>query len=411
MHLKQKNRKTIRAINEYVDYVKFLESTMNVIPVVPSFKPAKTFNTHLIAFYLPQFYPIPLNDAFHGKGFTEWYNVAKILPQYTGHYQPHLPIDVGFYDLSHDDVMKRQIELAKQFGIYGFCSYYYWFSGKKLLEKPFENFLKNADLDFPFCFCWVLENWCRKWDTGNNEVMIKMEFNANEADLFFKDVLPFMKDDRWIKIGDKSLLLFYKLHKYPKDEVRKFVNRLRVLAKENNLNDLYIISCRTSDMFETGIYNSNPKDWDFDAWVDFPPHNLRSNANHAHNVPIKEIKGYVNPKLKATIYDMKKYIQNETYKNISSPYTLFQAVFPSWDNSSRCAETGCSIFEETSPALYKKWLTYCIKWTQKNHGKDKQIVFINAWNEWAEGAHLEPDRKNGYAYLIATREALEECSD
>ncbi len=402
-------KKNTRA--DYVEFVHFLEKNEHNFPPARkelSQETPSVADTRLIAFYLPQFHTIPLNDHFHGNGFTEWINVTKIKPQYTGHYQPHLPIDVGFYDLSHTGVMKRQIELARQYGIHGFCSYYYWFSGEKLLEKPFENYLADKSLDFPFCFCWVLENWTRRWDGGNREMMKEMNFSVEDATPFFNDILPFLKDSRWIKVGEKNLLLFYKLHIFPQQDVLAFTRRLREQAQEAGLPDFYLIACRTDDMFTNGLHNSNPQDWGFDAWADFPPHNLRSDS--CPRPPAKMLTGYVNPELRAQVHDMAAYITQEQYRNNTCPYPLYQTVFPSWDNSSRCAKIGCNIFDGVTPDLYKKWLSYCIDWTREHHARDEQIVFINAWNEWAEGAHLEPDRKHGYRYLEATLDALEETA-
>ncbi|MDR1952220.1 MAG: glycoside hydrolase family 99-like domain-containing protein [Elusimicrobiota bacterium] len=394
----------------YGEFVKYLENKDNKDCFVDIAKtqPSKSFDIKLLAFYLPQFYPIEQNSRNYCQGFTEWFNVTKATPLFKDHYQPRLPIDVGFYDLSHEDIMFRQIELAKLYGVYGFCAYYYWFSGEKLLDKPFNNYLKNKSLDFPFCFCWALENWTRKWDAGDKEVIMRQEFKSGDVEKFFYDIEPYWRDARYIKIDGKILLVVYKPHLFDKETVKTFFESLRKLAEENNVGELYLIYARTSEMFESEFHSQDTAEWGFDAYADFPPHNLRSNKNKELNVPDKKIFGYVNPNFDGRIYDMESYVKNEIYLNDKNDvYNLFKACFPSWDNTPRFPNNGSVLFGLT-PELYKQWLKYCLSWTKKYHKKDEQIVFINAWNEWAEGAHLEPDRKYGYAYLQATRDALEE---
>ena len=350
----------------------------------------------LIAFYLPQFHPIDVNDRYYGKGFTEWTNVAKAIPQFTGHYQPQIPIDVGFYDLRNIDTMRRQVELAKMYGIYGFCFHYYWFSGKRLLEKPILNWLKNKDIDFPFCLCWANENWAKMWDGGNFEPLVKQELKTDDDKLFMKDILPFFKDGRYIKIDNKPVLVIYRPHLFEKKRAKRLFESFKKIAQENGFPGLYLITANSHG------FRDNPRDWGLDAVVEFPPHGL------AGLVPTKEEKGFVNPNFKGTVYDMKPYVEEERY-NYDTEYPLFKTVFPSWDNTARKAYTGAHVFG-MDPDLYKKWLTGVIKITKKRNPASKQFIFINSWNEWAEGAHLEPDDKYGYAYLQSTREALEKIS-
>lgn len=346
-----------------------------------------------IAFYLPQFHTIPLNDDAHGKGFTEWTNVAQALPVYDGHTQPHIPIDVGFYDLAHDDVMYRQIELAKMYGIYGFCFHYYWFSGKRLLEKPIFNYLNNKDLNLPFCLCWANENWSKLWDGGNKEVIMSQHLEENDSEKFFYDILPFLKDERYIRINNKPLIVIYRLGLFEKEKVQNFIETIRTLAKKEGFDGVHIggVIC----------FDHCDDDYDVDSWIEFPPHKM--------NFPLANIKSYINKNFNGTIFNLKEYvIKNEYTKDDNNK--LFKAVFPGWDNTARKALTNAAIFICT-PESYKIWLKNIINWTKRNHCSDEQFVFINAWNEWGEGAHLEPDTHYGYAYLQATKEALEETVD
>lgn len=379
---------------EYTDWLakRNLEKSLEFVP----FKKNKiTKNDEkLIAFYLPQFHTFKENDEWHGKGFSEWTNVTKAIPQFTGHNQPQLPIDVGFYDLSTDKVMYRQIELAKNYGIYGFCFHYYWFSGKRLMEKPIFNYLNNKELDLPFCLCFANENWSKNWDGGDKEVLIEQKFLEDDPKQFAQDIMPFFADERYIKIKNKPILVVYKPQLFKKEILKNFADELNKKAKENGLDGVYLIMAKTQDI------ETNPKEFFMDAVVEFPPHIIDRYAKKV----IK--KTYLNPSFNGRIFDMEGFIKKQEYL-YETDYKLYKTVFPSWDNTARKAYTGASVFE-ISPELYKKWLKDCINWTKEKNNKDEQFIFINAWNEWAEGAHLEPDQKYGYAYLQATKEVLEE---
>lgn len=347
-----------------------------------------------IAFYLPQFHSIELNDKNFGKGFTEWNNVAKAIPQFVGHNQPQLPYDVGFYNLSNDNIMVRQIELAKLYGIYGFCFHYYWFSGKRLLEKPIFNYLNNKNLNFPFCFCWANENWSKLWDGGNKEIILEQKLNDDDDAKFFYDILPFFKDERYIKIDNKPVLIIYRLGLFEKERANTFIQNIRTLSKKEGFEDIYVIGAKTFDVdIDAGFL--------IDAAVEFPPHCLGSVVERVDV-------GYINPNFVGNIVNIDNYVRFNCMTEVNK--RLFKTVFPGWDNTARKAKTGANIFM-CDPVLYKIWLKNIIKWTKVNHNREQErFIFINAWNEWAEGAHLEPDQRYGYAYLQATKEALEEES-
>lgn len=351
-------------------------------------------DVNLISFYLPQFHAIPENDKWFMKGFTEWYNVAKATPQFLGHYQPHLPIDMGFYSLDTTDTIKRQIELAKKNGINGFCFYYYWFNGQKLLEKPIENFLKDKNLDINFCLFWDSSNWTNTWNGGDdNEIMYAQKIDNDTAKRFMDDFLKYAKDDRYIKIDNKPVFVVSTPKNFKKEEFDKFAAKIRQIAKNEGFEDLYLMSLR-GNMNEDEI-----KAWGFDAMLEFFPLGIED------LIPIKKEK-FINPKFTGRRYDMEKFIKEKKYL-YNNGIKVFKNCFPMWDNTARKCYKKAQIYP-SSPKMYKTWLKDIIKWTKENHGKNEQYVFINAWNEWAEGAHLEPDQKYGYAFLNATKEAMTE---
>ncbi len=348
----------------------------------------------LMAFYLPQFHQIPENNLWHGRGFTEWINVTRAVPQFVGHHQPQLPIDVGFYDLTHPDVMYRQVELAKHYGIYGFCFHYYWFSGgKRLLETPIFNWLKHKDLDLPFCLCWANENWSKLWDGGNREVLMRQESRAEDAADFFRDILPFWEDHRYIRIDGKPMLIIYRPNLFTQKNFLRFAGELRRLAAESGLPGIYL------SMVGVDYFEGTATEWGVDAVVEFPP------------MRITHLREYVtdgnpiNPDFKGFVYSMEKAIDSGAIFAAESDAPLFRGVFPAWDNTARKAYSNASVYLQ-SPELYGRWLRGLVNWTRQNHPPDKQFIFINAWNEWAEGAHLEPDSRYGYAYLQETKNAL-----
>ena len=352
-------------------------------------------NPKLITFYLPQFYENEVNDKNFGKGFMEWYNVTKCIPQYTGHYQPHLPIDVGFYNLTHDDIMYRQIELAKQYGISGFCFYYYWFSGDRLLEKPLENFLKNKELNIPFCLFWANETWSHLWDNGNHrDIIKKQELLDNDDEKFINDIIRYFKDERYIKINNKPLLIIYKTQIFPEEKFKKFIISIKNKIKKFGFEDIYLL---TTDNAASKV---DYEKYNFDGIVEF------SNQYIYETCKSLNLKGkFVNPSFKGKIYDVKSMLNEK--KHINTNYkNSFKCACAGWDNSSRKAYSGAQILH-MSPVEFKHWLNDIIDWTKQNRSEDSQYLFIDSWNEWAEGAHLEPDQKYGYAYLQAVKDVLE----
>ena len=345
----------------------------------------------LIAFYLPQFHQIPENDTWWGKGFTEWTNVKAAKPQFAGHYQPHVPGELGYYDLAHDPkILPRQIELAKLYGLEGFCFYFYWFNGKRLLEDPVRHYLENQKLDFPFCLCWANENWSRRWDGLDNEILIGQKHSPDDDLAFIEYISQYFHDPRYIRIAGKPLLLVYRPGLLP--SAKATANRWRQWCRNHGIGEVYLAYTQSFEAV-------NPKKYGFDAAIEFPP-------NRAGIQPLlvreKEI---FNEDFSGVLYDLNEVAQPS--QHYSKPdYTLFRGLCPSWDNTARRREKA-TIFINNPPRLYQEWLyNAALDTASRFKQKDTSLVFVNAWNEWAEGAHLEPDRKNGYAYLQATREAL-----
>jgi len=341
-----------------------------------------------IAFYLPQFHPVPENDAWWGKGFTEWTNVTRATPQFAGHHQPQLPGELGFYDLRSDEVREQQARLAREHGIHGFCYYYYWFNGRRILETPLEMMLDAGTPDFPFCICWANENWTRRWDGLDNEVLLEQKHDEESDLAFIRDVLPILKDPRYIRIKGAPLLLVYRVDLLP-DPVRTSAG-WRQACKEAGLGGIHLCAMES-------FGNSDPYAFGFDSAVQFPPHRLQ--ARRAGDT-VKDL----NPQFTGRIYDYEWTVADEINAPPAS-YRRFRGVMTAWDNTARRGSAS-HIHVNSTPEAYEVWLRGVVDATRRDLPAGERLLFINAWNEWAEGAHLEPDQKFGRAYLEATRRAL-----
>ena len=342
-----------------------------------------------IALYLPQFHPIPENDEWWGKGFTEWTNVKRAYQMFPEHYQPHIPGEFGYYDLISDEsIQKKQIEMAKKYGIYGFCYYYYWFNGKRLLEKPLNKVLENSELDFPFCICWANENWTRRWDGKESEILQEQVHNEFSDENFINDVIPFLKDSRYIKINDAPLLMIYRAELLP--DIKKTISKWRKICADNGIMEIHI-SCMHSYLFH------DPSGTGVDSVYEFPPHKF---LEHIENIAIID---NVLPSFRGDLYNY-QICAAKAMNNRKRAYMLFNGIMTGWDNTARRLNDS-TIFINSSPNEYKKWLVATVDYVSRSPC-DERLLFINAWNEWAEGAHLEPDVKYGDEYLQATLEAI-----
>ncbi len=342
-------------------------------------------NPRLIAFYLTQFHPTSENDLWWGKGFTEWTNVTKAEPLFECHRQPHLPSDFGFYDLRVRETRHDQIEMAKKYGVDGFCYHYYWFSGKRILNAPLDDMLADPDSDMPFCLSWANENWTRRWDAAEHEVLIAQQYLPDDDLNFIKSLVPFFKDPRYIRVDGRLYLIVYRPQHLP--DARKTLETWRSYCRENGLGELHVSASLTHG-------NRDHEQFGFDSGVEFPPHNLQSaNVNPQmkfHN----EFRGHVMQ------FDQiaQSYI-DRTYGDA----WVFKGVFPSWDNTARTKERALVVLNGV-PDNYEYWLASTIDLV-KQSGRPDELIFINAWNEWAEGCHLEPDRWFGHGFLQATLNA------
>lgn len=344
----------------------------------------------VIAFYLPQFHPFPENDEWWGKGFTEWTNVTKAKPNYDGHYQPHLPIHNGFYDLRVPEVMIEQAKLAKNYGVYGFNFYYYWFDGKILMHKPFEILLKNKEIDIPFCITWANENWTRRWDGAEHDILIGQNHCEEDSKKFIENLFQFFEDSRYIRINDKPLLIIYHPQIIP--EMQATLKLWRDEVVKAGYKGLYIVCAQTFGL-------QSPETYGFDAAMQFPPHTVKSDEISADIT-------LVNRDFHGKIYDYNQVVNNAI--QLKEPdYKLFRTCMLSWDNTAR-KQNNSHIFSDFSLTRYKQWLNNLTSkvFHNEKYNKDEKLVFVNAWNEWAEGTHLEPDRKHGYGYLEATHQVV-----
>ena len=350
-------------------------------------------DVQLIAFYLPQFHPIPENDAWWGKGFTEWTNVRRAKPNFVGHHQPHVPAELGYYDLCDARTRAAQADLARSHGVHGFCYYYYWFNGRRLLHRPLDEVLQSGQPDFPFCLCWANENWTRRWDGGRDELLLAQTYSPENEQRLIADLLPVFRDRRYIRIDGRPLLLVYRANLLP--EPRRATEAFRRIARAAGEAEPYLAMVHIAGM-------PNPSDWGFDAAVEFPPHAMEADV-------ITEHVDKLNPDFVGEVWD---YISAARFA-IARPvpdFRFFRGVMVGWDNTPRLQNSG-QIFVNSHPENYRRWLTAMVEQTARKNPPAERLVFLNAWNEWGEGCHLEPDAQFGRGYLEATRAVLaqEKC--
>jgi len=339
-----------------------------------------------IAFYLPQFYRTDENDAWWGKGFTEWRSAATATPLFEGHHQPQLPADLGFHTQTDLQALRAQIDLAKANGIHGFCHYYYWFDGQRLLNKPTELLLETRDLNMPFCLCWANEHWTRRWDGKEEDVLMPQSYDPERYDEFAKGLIPYFTDSRYICTDNKPVFLIYRPQEIP--NLSKLCAAIRRQAKAAGRSGAYILGAETFVDYGEWV---DPKQRGLDGAVEFPPHAIQ------HRELSLSEKGRNSSSFTGHIFSAVQVLLG-ALRRPESNYALHRTVFPSWDNTARL-DTRASIFVGTSPEWFAEWFSAMSDWTKMAHPPAKQFLFVNAWNEWAEGAHLEPDLIYGSDYL------------
>lgn len=354
-------------------------------------------NIRTIAFYLPQFHPIPENDEWWGKGFTEWTNVGKAKPLFKDHYQPRVPADLGYYDLRIPETREKQAEMARKYGVEGFCYWHYWFgNGKQLLERPFQEVLSSGNPDFPFCLAWANESWKGPHHgIFNSKVLIEQKYPGPEDyQNHFYSILPALKDKRYITINEEPIILIYQ----PLfEDAKTLMNLWKSLARQNGLNGIHFIAhCKEISHIEPC------KKIGYDSINLLRIGHYESNHQHFIDRVIRK----VNKKTKgiARVYKYKDVIPYFSGKEDKFDY-IFPSIIPNWDHTPRSGKAAY-IFHESSPELFRKHIREVFD-SVKNKSFQNRIVFIKSWNEWAEGNYLEPDQRFGLEYLEVLKQEID----
>ncbi len=344
----------------------------------------------LLAYYLPQFHAFPQNDEWWGRGFTEWTNIARGLPRFRGHYQPRVPRDLGFYTLDNNGPMQRQIQMAKQGGVHGFVFYYYWFNGQRLMDAPVDRFLADRSLDMPFALMWANENWTRRWDGAESEVLISQDYREDDDERMAAEFARHFQDPRYIRLQGRPLLMVYRPGIIP--NAAETIARWRTLFRDRFGEDPILVMAQS-------FTDTDPRAYGLDGAIEFPPHKLTQElppANAEFELLDTDFTG--------KIYRYDTVV--ETSLNEAAPdFPLIKTAVPSWDNDARRQGNGLVITDST-PAKYEAWLGKLAERAREKPFFGEPIICVNAWNEWCEGAYLEPDLHYGAAYLNATARAV-----
>lgn len=342
---------------------------------------------HVLAFYLPQFHQVPENDAWHGRGFTEWTVVARSKPLFPGHQQPQLPGELGFYDLRVPETRYLQARLAREHGITGFLYYHYWFSGKRMLGRPLDEVLASGEPDFPFALCWANESWFRRWQSSVDEMLVEQEFSEEDDLEHIRWLITCFKDPRYIRIQGRPLLAVYRAQLLP--EPKRTVELWRRECEASGVEAPWLV------MFETGDGAGDPVQFGFDAGAEFVPHLLPQLVEASQ---VTDLDG------SHRLFDYDE-VAAAYLNRPAVDWQRYPCVATGWDNSPRRQAGEALILKNTTPDSYGRWLTQAVSRQAESAGR-QGIVFVNAWNEWAEGAHLEPDTYWKRAYLETTREVM-----
>nr|WP_301287257.1 glycoside hydrolase family 99-like domain-containing protein [Sphingobium sp. OAS761] len=353
--------------------------------------PARPFRA--MAFYLPQFHPIPENDGWWGKGFTEWTNVTRGHPLFEGHDQPRRPADLGYYDLRLQETLAAQAALARSAGIHGFCYHYYWFEGRKLLNRPIEQMLES-DLDLPFCVCWANENWSRNWDGLHLDVLLEQRYSLESNIALMRELIPMMRDRRWIRHDGKPVMLVYRIGVIP--DWLETARAWRDECRRAGLGEIHLCAVR----FDVEDLPGQPQDHGLDAYVMFPPHEtVRQDATG-------DVTSLA-PAFAGNILSYAAVVDNDLARfGDGYPWPVHRGAMLGWDNMARRG-MNARIYHGATPFAFRRWIKGIAEQEAARGGDGESLMFINAWNEWAEGTYLEPDESWGDARLAAFRSAVE----
>ncbi|BAX59872.1 glycoside hydrolase family 99-like domain-containing protein [Burkholderia stabilis] len=357
-------------------------------------QPARPRTLKTIAFYLPQFHPIPENDLWWGKGFTEWTNVTRARQLFRGHYQPRVPTELGYYDLRLEETQVAQAKLASEFGIHGFCYYYYWFDGKKLLNHPIEQMAQSKNVDTGFCVCWANENWSRNWDGQNRHVLMEQTYTLESNVALIRELIPMMKDPRWIRYDGKPVMMVYRISIIP--NWLETAAAWREECRKAGLGEIHLCAVR----FGLETLQGSPEDYRLDSYVLFPPH-------EAERVDLRDKVHDLHKNFGGQIFDYSAVVEGDVAKfDDGYSWPVHRGTMLGWDNTARRL-TDARVFHGATPYGFRHWMKNILEQEQRFNQGNESLVFINAWNEWAEGTYLEPDQRWGRSYLKAFASAAE----
>lgn len=346
----------------------------------------------VLAYYLPQFHPTPENDEWHGKGFTEWHKVRAANPLFEGHYQQHIPHpDIGYYHLDSPEQLALQADMMRQAGVHGLIFYHYWFSGKLILEKPAQMLLDHPEIDMPFSFCWANENWTRRWDGNEKEILLGQVYSPDDALAFIRYLIPFFQDERYIKVEGRPVLFVYRPSAM--EHVDDYLRIWREECERCGLPAPYVVATLTRGAV-------SPQHYGMDAAVERVLHDWTGGA-------VEDIRHQLNPygSINGSVLDYSEVADHYMHKALDNDYVLFRSLVPTWDNTARYG-TEAILLHRFTTGKFQEWLEHLIRYSMKELPADRRFVVVNAWNEWAEGAHLEPDTRFGYGYLNSIGRAL-----
>lgn len=369
----------------------------------------------LIAMYFPQLHAIPENDEWWGKGFTDWENVKSAIPQYADHYQPRVPLGKNYYDQSKIETLRWQIDLAKQYGVYGFCHYHYWFDGKQLLETPTNLMMENRDIDFPFCLSWANETWSKRWDGRDHHILIQQTHPATKGSWkkHYDYLIKAWTDPRAIKVDGKPVFVIYRPQRI--DKIDQMLAYWRELALQDGLPGLYFIFQKQYELPSKACLRS------FDALFQFQPFEAVNSPsfdiNSIQHSPLFKMIRSLPERYQDMLRGLRaKFVRELTFHDYDEVWrqivelrsdpdlTTYPGAFVDWDNASRYKKRA-TIYRGATPEKFSYWMSRLVDGMPSRDLPEK-FIFLNAWNEWSEGAYLEPDEKFGYQYLEAIRNAL-----